>query len=139
MDTTIFAFIIMLYPCSIYVTIWRGPGTHKGPSTPHHHPVPLHVIRPLAPPVWPAAPSPGVVLRHVVARGGWVDVGGPCGCQASPRAAGCTAPKNCRGACLPPTRTHPPHTTTRCHYMSYDPSPRPCGPPRRRLGWSFDM
>ena len=32
----------------------------------------------------PVAPSPGggVVPRNVVARGGWVDVGGPCGCQA---------------------------------------------------------
>src|SRR2546422_574938 len=38
-------------------------------------------------------------------------------------------------ACLTPTRAHPPHTTTPCHYMSYGPSPRPCGPPRRRLGW----
>src|SRR2546422_819164 len=34
-----------------------------------------------------------------------------------------------------PTRAHPPHPTTPCHYMSYGPSPRPCGPPRRRLGW----
>ncbi len=36
---------------------------------------------------------------------------------------------------LAPTRAHPPHTTTPCHYISYGPSPRPCGPPRRRLWW----
>src|SRR2546428_14162672 len=38
-------------------------------------------------------------------------------------------------ACRAPTRAHPLHTTTPCHYISYGPSPRPCGPPRRRLGW----
>ncbi len=38
-------------------------------------------------------------------------------------------------SCLAPTRAHPPHTTTPCHYISYGPSPRPCGPPHRRLGW----
>src|SRR6266446_3057894 len=60
MGTIIFTFIIIRYPCSINVTTWQGPGTHKGPSAPHHHPVPLHFIRPFAPHVWPATPVAGL-------------------------------------------------------------------------------
>jgi len=62
-----------------------APGTHKGPSTPN--PAPCHYISPGPPPrsyvhravAW----WEGGVLRNVVARGGWEDVGGPCGCQAA--------------------------------------------------------
>jgi hypothetical protein len=60
-----------------------APGTRKGPSTPN--PTPCHYI---SPGLRPAQVSTallfggGAVSRNVVARGGWVDVGGPCGCQA---------------------------------------------------------
>src|SRR6266436_4078501 len=39
--------------------IWshQAPGTHKGPSAPHRHPVPLHVVWPLAPKVSPVTLS----------------------------------------------------------------------------------
>src|SRR5207245_1089647 len=43
----------------------------------------------------------GVVLRNVVARGGWVDVGGPCGCQASRRTLHARLPQMCQGQSRP--------------------------------------
>ena len=72
-----------------------GPGTHKGPSTPNRPP--CHYIS------YGLSPRPcglprrrlgwGGVPQHVVARGGWVDVGGPCGCQASHRSYCCVQGK----------------------------------------------
>ena len=88
--------------------------THLKPSRAWHPQGPIHSTPPPRATTFHTAPRParvarravvwgGVVLRNVVARGGWVDVGGPCGCQASRRAARCTTPKNGQGE----NSTHP--------------------------------
>jgi mycofactocin system glycosyltransferase len=63
---------------------WSGstPGTHKSPSTPNHAPCHYTLSIPAPTPLRPS-PGGGAVPRHVVARGGRVERGGPCGCQAS--------------------------------------------------------
>jgi magnesium chelatase subunit D len=43
-------------------------------------------------------------------------------------------------ACLAPTRAHPPHTTTPCHYISSGPLPRTSAPATSSgAGWPLDM
>jgi hypothetical protein len=66
---------------------------HKGPSTPNRTPClisppesSLHLAGPPRPEPRSIVPSSGAGRSpNVVARGGRVDVGGPCGCQASTR------------------------------------------------------
>ena len=83
-------------PCGCQVTLtYCGSPSAWHPQGPiHPQPSPVLDLSPgelatcrLAPgPALTAitlSPGGGVVPQNVVARGGWVDVGGPCGCQAS--------------------------------------------------------
>ncbi len=65
---------------------------HLAPTRAHPplHPTPCHYMsQDPCPTPTSTAPSPGggAVTSHVVARGGWGGRRGPCGCQASQRAA----------------------------------------------------
>src|SRR3989454_4506884 len=135
--------------------ICGGVGPLWSPALPHPYQPPLLILTVLP---TRAHPPHSTTPCHYMSYGpsprpcgppprrlGW---GGPSTCSGTGRLGGRGGPLWVPGlttrrsmlrpaklsACLAPTRAHPPHSTTPCHYMSYGPSPRPCGPPPRRLG-----